>query len=294
MLNIEVIKKPVRRYIYPLINNIDTLFYRDRYKEYRPNLILSSERGNDYQRHRRRVNNFIPIKDKTLLIAGCGTGRDLHSYIPFRPKKIIAVDLFDYTDIYLQIQKRYRDTEIVFFKASLDDMGFLADGSTDIFSSDAVLEHCKDLSAVLCEASRVLKKDGVFYSTFGPLYFSWGGDHLSGYDTFENGFNHLVLDKLDYAEYVKNWYHPGGAVESPEDDPRLWVKNELYSFLKLKEYVSLLDSFFERAFLMLKINKRGERWVKTYPERAKHILQLHNLNELDLTTKSISCIGIKR
>jgi len=282
-------RKFIRKYIYPFLNYFETLIYRRLYSVYRPNLIIGP-RGNDYARHRRRLNKIKKMRGKKILIAGAGTGSDLYSYFVYRPSQLICVDLFDWREIYKKIKKEYPEIRIIFYQANLEKLKKILSESIDIYSSDAVLEHCQNLEAVLKEAVRVLKKGGIFYATFGPLYYCYGGDHLSGYDSFSSGYNHLLLNEKDYQDYVTKWT-PQTEVLKPEDNSKIWVENKLFSYLRVSEYLNLLESCFKRLFLQFEVEPKALRWLKKYPEKKNFLLKKYNLELIDLITKSISFIG---
>ena len=68
--------------------------------------------------------------------------------------------------------------------------------SVDIICSDAVFEHLRHFEVAVKEMTRVLASGGVLYANFGPLWHSWGGDHISGSKDFAQGYNHIDLKKL--------------------------------------------------------------------------------------------------
>jgi SAM-dependent methyltransferase len=152
--------------------------------DFAPDLWLWGQRGNDYQRHRRRVNRFLPLAGRDLLIAGCGTGADVASWVAMHPRSVLAIDWFDYTRAWQkwrsQFQRTAPDVDVRFAQGDLEDLGDLPERSFDVFGSDAVFEHVRNLSRVLAQAFRVLRDGGLLYATFGPLWYAWGGDHIFG------------------------------------------------------------------------------------------------------------------
>jgi SAM-dependent methyltransferase len=234
-------KKLIRIYVYPFyvfLNNL--LITKNKFKKFNPDLILKNQRGNDYASHRKRVNKNKKIRDSIILILGVGTGNDIESWLIYKPKKIICVDLFSYQNAWDELShnfsKKYT-TEIVFHQGLIEHMPFLDSDSIDIVASDAVFEHLQNLNDCLIEIKRVLKKGGVLYSTFGPLWYCYGGDHISGNDDIKNGFNHLILNKKEYLSYLDSF----GEYNHDENDGRTWIKNNLFSYLKTSEYLELLQ-----------------------------------------------------
>ena len=249
---LEPFKRLVRRYAYPAYNAVNHARLSPRYSmpEFRPDLWLRDQRGNDFERHRRRVSRMVPVAGRRLLVAGCGTGRDVESWVRLRPRRLDGVDWFSYERAWALWRERFLeiapDVEIRFAQADLADLADCEDGSIDIVSSDAVLEHLPDVPAVLREFHRVLRPGGILYATFGPLWFSWGGDHVSGYDGLASGYNHLLLEADAYRQYLEGM----GAQSHSEHDGRTWIQHGLFSRLTPAEYLRCLDQAgFRRRFV---------------------------------------------
>lgn len=291
--NFYHLKKVIRSYVYPLVNyTVSNFLLKPKYKySFKNELILWGQRGNDYERQRRRLNRFKTIKGSVVLIAGCGSGKDLSSWLSFEPKKIIGVDLFRYDKAWNLIKTNAKLTqprvEIDFLQSFLESMSQIPDASVDIVSSDAVLEHIKNMPEVLKEFHRILKKDGVFYSTFGPLWYSWGGDHVSGFENVYSGYNHLILGADDYKKYLDQY----GQYEHNEDDGRTWINNDLFSRLKPEEYLENLEQqSFSRIFVASIIDPRAIECLKYPPLTAK----LKVYKETDLITSGMTIIYGKK
>ena len=258
--SLELFKDFIRRYFYPIINFFNHCIAIRSYpflKKFNADLILLSQRGNDYQRHRRRLNSIKKIKGSTVLIVGVGTGRDIESWVEYKPKKIIAIDIINYKkvwDYWKEYYKKSHNLEIQFLQKSITDLSFLNSNSIDIISSDAVFEHIKEFDVSIKELYRVLKKKGFLYSTFGPLWYSWGGDHVSGTDNINNGYNHLILSSNEYKTYLNSF----GDYNHDPDDGRTWIYNDLFSYLKPKDYLNKIESqMFKKHFIQLIIDKRS-------------------------------------
>ena len=146
----------------------------------------------------------------------------------------------------------------------------------DIIISEAVFEHCKDFKAVAKVLSSVLKKDGVLYSSYGgPMWYTCGGDHFSGRDKIENGYNHLLLNKGDYQEYfnknVRNLEYElneggGGGI---------LVENDLFSKLSGNEYMKIFDDEgFESLETIVEFDPVALKLLKDSPEIKKKLISL--------------------
>lgn len=281
-------KKLIRKYIYPFYIFFNNLFLKKKYfKKYNANLILKNQRGNDYASHRKRVNNNNKIKGSVILILGVGTGNDIESWLIYHPKKIICVDLFSYRKAWDELRKNFSGkykTEIVFHQGLIENMSFLDSNSIDIVASDAVFEHLQNINDCLLEIKRVLKKGGVLYSTFGPLWFSFGGDHISGNDNIKNGYNHLTLNKNDYKSYLDSF----GKYNHDENDGRTWIENNLFSYLKTEEYLEILNKHkFKKNYLILILEPKAYIFRKMFKPVFENLSNSHSIENLLITGVSI-------
>lgn len=246
------IKNVIRKFAYPVYNQLAHPFLLKKYAtaDFQPNLWLGSQRGNDYARHRRRVAQFITLEGCDILVAGCGTARDVESWGSFKPRSIVGVDWFSYKaawDLWEQyFSRNMPGTLLSFRQADLAQMNDFSDASFDVVSSDAVFEHVRNLQEVLIEFYRILRPGGVLYATFGPLWFGWGGDHVSGYDAVTSGYNHLILEGDAYQQYLDGM----GEYSHSEHDGRTWIEHELFSKLTPRQYLNMLElAGFKRIFV---------------------------------------------
>lgn len=287
---LEPVKRLIRAYVYPLYNiwNHRRLKTRYGHPSIDADLYLWGQRGNDYERHRRRVARFVPIQSARILVAGCGTGRDVESWARLSPKSITGLDLFSYRQAWEMWQSRFAtvapEVEVSFAQGDLEDLSQFPDASFDLISSDAVFEHVRDLPTVLSQFYRILKPGGALYATFGPLWFGWGGDHVSGYDSVLSGFNHLTLEGAAYRRYLDGL----GAQEHSEHDGRTWIDNDLFSRLKPAQYLQCLDAAgFERIFVAEIIDPSAVACLQ-HPEFDRS--PLRDVDEHDLIASGMSII----
>lgn len=286
----EYIKRLFRRIIYPVYNALNHPFLAHRFAtaDFQPDLWLWGQRGNDYERHRRRVARFMPLHGIDLLVAGCGTAKDIESWVKLEPNRIVGVDWFSYARAWELWQQRYAQTapsvQVCFKQANLAHMTDYPDASFDLVSSDAVFEHLQNLPEVLAEFHRILKPGGVLYATFGPLWYSYGGDHVSGYDAIASGFNHLVLGEDAYLHYLDGM----GTHQHSEHDGRTWIEHDLFSRLTPRQYLSYLENAgFKRLFVSAIIDPLASKCLAN--NKIGELL-LERFNLLDLSVSGMTII----
>lgn len=211
----------------------------------KPELVLQM-RGMPLETRRAWACRNIKIRDAVILVQGTGTGWDVLSWARLRPRRIIAVDLYKFLDSWTEIAafcKAKLGVPVEFAHAPIETLDFVADGSIDLCGSDSVLEHCKDVGAVLRESHRVLKPGGTFYAGYGPLWFSAGGDHFSGRGGLANVFNHVLLETEDYRRYFQQHLR---VIEDYQAGGR-YVDLDLFSKLTTAEY---LKQYSKEGFLV--------------------------------------------
>lgn len=147
----------------------------------------------------RKCEKFLPIKNAFVLSPGIGWGKNLITLATFKPKKIVAFDLFEFKeeqDFLRDLLKEKFDLEVEFYKGDFESLPEKYRNSFDGVITKAVLEHVKDLPKFLEDMNKFLKKGGIFYGSFGPIWYGAGGDHV-GWG--EKGlFYHLLADQEEY------------------------------------------------------------------------------------------------
>lgn len=288
----ERMKRPIRHTVYPLYRFFIDWWLRNRgfsSQGLEADFWLWGQRGNDYEALRRRVNRILPIKGKRLLIAGCGTGRDIASWLKHEPAALLGVDYFSYETAWnmlrAEARRRYPDTLLEFRQTDLTQLEGIPDASIDIVGSDAVFEHVSNLPGVLREFQRVLAPGGVVYATFGPLWYCWGGDHISGYDGILSGYNHLLLERESYFAYLDR----AGEHRHSEHDGRTWIENGLFSYLRPAEYLDALrNAGFERRLVGAILEPRAIECLRQSPEMESKLLRLAAKPDLIITGMTIA------
>ena len=217
--------------------------YRNFFKhqEYKINLVIPSKGFSTLSR-RKKLNSFKSLKGKKILNIGCGNAFDYHLWFKFYPKKILGIDVMNYSrswNIVREYAKKNKiDTEIEFQRD--DFVNFETSEKFDFIVSDAVFEHCTDLNTVVNKCFKYLNDDGIMYASYGgPMWFTYGGDHFSGRDDIINGFNHLLLEKEDYNKYVKKNIGSFEYELNEGGGGGILVENDLFSKLSPNEYFEI-------------------------------------------------------
>ncbi len=278
------IKAPLRRSVYGAYSQLTSAWLSRKYQPmttFEVDTWLWGQRGNDYASHRRRLNRQFGIRDKKIFIAGCGTGRDAVSWLRHHPANLVGLDYFNYakawrtvTDVF---REKYPRTAVSFRQGDLNDLSTFGEGEFDIVGSDAVFEHLKEPSTVCREWNRILKPGGILYATFGPLWYGWHGDHFSGWDCLETGFNHIALSPQEYQVYLDQ----KPFTEHSEEDGRTWIENGLFSYLKPAQYLDVLAaSGFDRKYVGVIIEPRALACLERRPVLKHELTRQHSLMDL--------------
>lgn len=181
----ESVKKIARRIIYPFYTFINNYILKLKFRSiinHDIDKLFLGHRGSDYDALRRKVNSYSHIKGKDILVIGCGTGRDLDSWLKYNPRKLVALDLFRYDKAWELMKVKYKElypsVDIQFVQQDLNKLNITE--TFDFVVSDAVFEHLRDFDRSIANVANVLKTDGILYATFGPLWYCWGGDYIGG------------------------------------------------------------------------------------------------------------------
>ena len=286
----ERIKKRLRQFFYPFYLRLINLYLTKKYGGLNNTRTKIDQwywghRGLEYELLRRKLHQFSQITDKDVLIAGCGTARDIPAWLDFHPSSLVGIDYFDYQRAWSSIVQKYsNNAQISFLQGDLNHLDTIPAHSFDIIGSDAVFEHLQNLPRALSEFHRVLRPGGIVYATFGPLWYCWAGDHVSGYDANVSGYNHLLLEDDLYQEYLAN----KGDFSHSEDDGRTWIQNKLFSYLRPREYIAALKSAgFEKIYLGIVLEPRAIEFLKENPASKENLLQKNSKFDLIVTGMSL-------
>ncbi len=225
-----------------LRRNFYYLKYKNFFKKqnYPIDLVLPSKGFSDQER-KKKLNSIKKIEGKKILCIGCGNGFELLSWLKFKPSYIEAIDIFNYENSWERIKKFINKnnikTKIVFSQTDLLDLD--QEKKFDFIVSDAVFEHLKKFEDAINFSKKLLNQDGVIYASYGPLWFNYGGDHFSGRDNEENGYNHLLLSEDEYFSYYEKNVGDTNYEIKNKGSGGLFVKENLFSKKSGNEYMSI-------------------------------------------------------
>ncbi|PZR72035.1 MAG: hypothetical protein DLM73_14485 [Chthoniobacterales bacterium] len=228
-----------------------------------------------------------------VLIPGCFLGgEDVQFWLRRGTRRLDGVDLNNLGARWSVIVPELRRTfgaDVHFQQAPLEQLPFPND-SFDVIASAAVLEHVQNLEAVSAESARVLKRGGLAWHSFGPLYFSFGADHCIDAYGDECGYDHLLLTEEQYLSRVSDQ-----AFFDRQPNPNLpfWARHDQFSFAFAREYLATFRKYFHVRHVVAKISGAGLRFRAEFPDKWQQ-LRAAGIAEEDLLVKGLSIVLQKR
>lgn len=251
-----------------------------------PDAISGGERWSKRAAFKYFGQHALMSNSQDVMVQGCGRGYGLPEFwLRLGLSRIVACDPLDLGSVWSDVNDKYFEKyarRVEFKHASVESLPF-DDASFDVVSSEAVYEHISSLTQAVSEAHRVLIPGGYFCHGFGPLYFTFGGDHCSGEINFSEGYNHILLPDHEYRDSVDN-----DEIYKNSVDPHcnFWAKNGIFSYVTGREYVEKFSEKFERCFILAVISEAGLKFRSLFPEKWKILLDRGFLEE-DLLLKSM-------
>lgn len=189
-------------------------------------------------------NSFTNIRKTNVLLPGCNfNSQETRDWLRLGSQSIALIDIVNWTDspeyICERIFKEYRSNVSLNF-GTLESLPF-EQASFDIIETRAVLEHVGNFEAAAIEMARVLKPSGLCIHTFGPLYFSAGGDHCIGAYGKDHIFDHILLDEDLYQRRLRDELFFRNKDQAVSDS-RFWAMKGIFSYLKPREYLTIFNS----------------------------------------------------
>jgi SAM-dependent methyltransferase len=228
-----------------------------------------------------------------VLIPGCYVGgEDVQFWLRRGVKQLEGIDVYCLQERWDAIGpqlERHFGAQVRFSQASIEALPF-PDQAFDLLSTSAVLEHVRNLGAMVDETARVLRAGGWAWHCFGPLYYSFGADHcISAYGAAA-GYDHLLLDEEEYQQRIRNQ-----AFFDKQADPNLpfWALNQQFSFATAADYLDLFPQRFHLEMVIAKVSAKGLAYRRYFPERWAQLLAA-GVAECDLLIKSLAVVLRKK
>lgn len=250
----------------------------------RPDIICAGHKGFGNDIFLQQIPRFVGQLD-TVVCFGCGLGGEVALVSRMlRPRKVIGCDFFAHHRAWKQVKKRVESeqpVEVDFVRLDLRNPAAGIRKEADLVVSFAVLEHLRDMDACFAPIQEWLKDGGAFASQWGPMWYSYSGDHIAAELGFSEGYQHLLLSATDYLEFYRS--HPRNREAARAGIPT-WLDLGLHNFARYDEYMTAIDKWFGPAqFLKWQVSTEALRWAAAYPNRWQEILKAHpHITSLDL------------
>jgi SAM-dependent methyltransferase len=292
--NQSTVKRKVLDYIvYPfstrLISWLKVLAYPELSKiSFSTDCILFGDRGSGFISLIKILRRFVSLPTSNVLIQGCGLGQEALAWSKLGVSSCLGVDQFNFKKGWEQITQATNGTQVSFVREDICQTQ-LPSESFDIISSFAVWEHVRDFDALIKESRRLIKPEGVVLSAFGPLWYTYSGDHFSAAGGLENGFNHLLLNQTDYFNWIDSFQRQDSWATSEESyfEIRRHIREGMFSYLKPREYIQKVEKSFTRLYTIAIISPEALAFRSAYPYKWQQLLKQHELLEEDLLIKSL-------
>ena len=234
---------------------------------------------------------------ETVVCFGCGSGAEMYTVARFlRPKRIIGYDFFNYKRAwdFVTVEVKARHNIQVEFR-QLDLRNLIPNGAPrgDILLSFAVLEHLRDMDTTFEHLKPLVQNNGWFASQWGPMWYSYGGDHIASELGFDAGFEHVALNSEEYFSFYKR--HPRNA-KSIQDSVPTWLELGLSNFALYREYMSAIQKYFgPTRYLHWQLSPDAFEWREKFPVKWSQLLQSNpHIQPLDLVLQGAAILTSAR
>lgn len=290
---ISVKRRVLDQIVYPLSTRLSTLLKLNAYPElssfsFSTDRLLFGDRGSGFISLMRILRRFVSLPTSNVLIQGCGLGQEALAWSKLGVYSCIGVDQFNFKKGWEQITQAANGTGVSFIREDICQTQ-LPSQSFDIISSFAVWEHVRDFDALIKESRRLIKPEGVVLSAFGPLWYTFSGDHFSAVGGLENGFNHLLLNQADYFNWIDSFQRQDSWATSEESyfEIRRHIREGMFSYLKPRQYIQKVKERFNRLYTIAIISPEALAFRSAYPYKWQQLLKQDELLEEDLLIKSL-------
>lgn len=258
----------------------------------RPDAVSLGGKGFGAEVFLRTVGRYVP-PGGTVVAFGCGLGYESLLIAGFlRPARVIGYDFFNYRRAWDWVADRVKPLGVRAEFVQADLRGPLAPvhPPADALLSFSVLEHLRDMEASFGVMRPLLRPNGWFGSLWGPMWYSFTGDHISAELGEDNGFEHLRLSPTEYLEYYKR--HPRNRAGVAAGVPT-WLELGLHNFARYAEYEAAIARHFGRVrFRRWQLSPEAFRYRARHPERWAGVLAADSeLTPLDLILQGAAVVA---
>jgi hypothetical protein len=222
---------------------------------------------------RRRIGRI-----DTIINADCGMGYEMLVIARYlRPRKIVGLEYFNYRKAWDWISAKLRKNgiEAQFHQCDLRSPFPNNIDRADVIFSNAVHappQHVRYLS----HRAAVLEKPTWFAAMWGPMRYSYNGDHIATELGFKKGYEHVLLPTDGYLSFYKS--HPRN-IEYVKNAIPTWLELGLYNFGRYEGYIFEIQKCFgDVQWLLWSVSSEAWRWRKTYSQQWQTILEKKSAN----------------
>jgi SAM-dependent methyltransferase len=223
----------------------------------------------------------------SVLIPGCYMGgEDVQFWLRRGVRRLEGIDIYALTRHWASIVPALRErwgVPVWFRQGSIESIPF-DDATFDVVTSTAVLEHVGNINAMVEETVRVQKPGGFALHSFGPLYYTFGGDHCIGTYGLAAGYDHLLLDEPEYRKRILDRAFFEAATGN--SDLGFWAVNGQFSFATAAEYLEKFRTRFDVVYVGVIISDEGLAYRTRFPESWKRLM-CAGIREADLLVKGL-------
>lgn len=240
--------------------------------------------GKGYDIYRDEFNNpnffkFIgSIKNKNILDAGCGEGRNTRLFAKMGAK-VTAIDISKKMIEFAQKEEVKNPLGIDYKIGSMSDLSFLDNESFDVVISTMALMDCSDYQSSVKEFYRTLKKGGeLFFNICHPCFMTKDYGWIETFEGEKKKYKLLVSDYFEKEPWINKWKFSHNPEKGKQEQFEL-----LFFTRTISEYVNTL---IEQGFVLKKLGEPQpskeltekysgfKRWQEAAPFFYVHAIKL--------------------
>jgi len=137
------------------------------------------------------------------------------------------------------------------------------------------------MNQVLGHLRPLLRPGGAFAACWGPMWYSYSGDHIAAELGMKFGFEHVRLSANDYFEWYRK--HPRNR-EAVLRGQATWLELGLHNYWRYRDYLSAITQLFgPPAWVQWQISSEAFEYQRRFGETWRKMLAMNpNLRPLDL------------